>query len=54
MDIYAQEFDLEFIKSKSNKSLVFVELLCDFLYNEMENMEKDSLPDESLFLMSTL
>jgi hypothetical protein len=29
MDSDFQEFDLEFIKSKSKKSLVFAELLCD-------------------------
>jgi hypothetical protein len=32
---------------------VFVELICDFPYSEMENVAADSLPDESLFLISS-
>jgi hypothetical protein len=48
-----QEFDLEFKRAKSKKSLVFAELICDFPHSEMENVAADSLPDESLFLIST-
>jgi hypothetical protein len=32
---------------------VFVELICDFPYSETENVATDSLPDESLFLISS-
>jgi len=49
-----QELNLEFIKSKSKKSLVFFELLCDFPHTKTENMEEESLPEEYLFLISTL
>jgi hypothetical protein len=50
--VILQEFDLEFKHAKSKKSLVFVELICDFPYSETENVAVDSLPDESLFLIS--
>jgi hypothetical protein len=49
-----QEFDLEFERAKSKKSLVFAELICDFPYFETENVGADSLPDESLFLIIIL
>jgi hypothetical protein len=48
-----QEFDLEFERAKSKKSLVFAELICNFPYFETENVAVDSLPDESLFLIIT-
>jgi hypothetical protein len=51
--IILQEFDLEFAKLKSKKSLVFVELICDFPHTDVETEPFDSLPDESLFLIST-
>jgi hypothetical protein len=44
---------LEFERTKSTKSLVFAELICDFPHSEMEIVGTDSLPDESLFLIST-
>ena len=48
-----QEFELEFTKSTSKKSLIFVELICDLPYI-IETIEPfDSLPNESLFLIST-
>jgi hypothetical protein len=47
------EFDLEFKRAKSKNSLVFVELICDFPYSEVENVAVDSLPDESLFLINS-
>jgi hypothetical protein len=47
-----QEFDLEFEHAKSKKSLVFAELICDLPYSETKNVAADSLPDESLFLIS--
>jgi hypothetical protein len=51
--VILQEFDLEFDHVKSKKSLVFTELICDFPHSAAENIEIDSLPDESLFLIST-
>jgi hypothetical protein len=51
--VILQEFDLEFECAKSKKSLVFAELICDFPYSETKNVAADSLPDESLFLIST-
>jgi hypothetical protein len=50
--VILQEFDLEFERAKSNKSLVFVELICDLPSTETENVAEDYLPDESLFLIS--
>jgi hypothetical protein len=32
--VVLQEFDLEFVKSKAKKSLVFVELICDFPHTD--------------------
>jgi hypothetical protein len=51
--VILQEFDLEFDRTKSKKSLVFAELICDFPHSATENVAVDSLPDESLFLIST-
>jgi hypothetical protein len=51
--VILQEFDLEFKRTKSKKSLVFAELIWDFPYSDMENVAVDSLPNESLFLIST-
>jgi hypothetical protein len=51
--VILQEFDLEFECAKSKKSLVFAELICDFPYFETENVAVDSLPNESLFLISS-
>ena len=43
---------MEFDRATSNKSLVFAELICDFPHSATENVAVDSLPDESLFLIS--
>jgi hypothetical protein len=51
--VILQEFDLEFDRAKSKKSLVFAELICDFPHSATKNVAVDSLPDESLFLIST-
>jgi hypothetical protein len=51
--VILQEFDLEFERAKSKKSLVFAELICDFPYSETKNVAADSLPNESLFLINT-
>jgi hypothetical protein len=48
-----QEFDLEFESAKSNKPLVFSELICDLPSTKIENVVEDSLPDECLFLISS-
>jgi hypothetical protein len=50
--VILQEFDLEFAKSKAKKSLVFVELICDLPHTDEDTEPSDSLPDESLFLIS--
>eukprot|EP00253_Pinus_taeda_P011271 PITA_11271 len=52
--VILQEFDLEFEKSKSKKSLVFAELKCDFPRADRETVAEESIVDESLFLISTL
>ena len=54
MVVILQGFDLEFEKSKSKKSLVFVELMCDFPNTETETMVEHPIFDESMFLISTL
>ena len=52
--VILQEFDLEFEKSKSKKSLVFAELMCDFPHVDSETVAEEPIADESLFLISTL
>jgi len=48
-----QDFDLEFIKSKSKKALVFVELLCDLPSSSNDATSEEAIVDESLFLISS-
>ena len=52
--VILQEFDLEFKKSKSNKSLVFAELMCDFPSTDTETVAEHPIADESLFFISTI
>ena len=52
--VILQEFDLEFEKSKSKKSLIFVEITCDFPRTDTKTMAEQPIADESLFLISTL
>ena len=52
--VILQEFDLEFEKSKSKKSLVFAELMCDFPSTDIETVVEHPIMDESLFLISTI
>ena len=40
-----QEFDLEFEKSKSNKSLVFTKLMCDFPNTETKTVVEHLIAD---------
>ena len=51
--VILQEFDLEFAKATSKKSLVFIELMCDLPCAAMESEPSDSFPDEFLSLIST-
>ena len=51
--VILQEFDLEFAKSKSKKSLVFAELICDLPRTDQEEEHIESFPDETIFLIST-
>lgn len=51
--VILQEFDFEFEKSKSKKSLVFAELMCDFPRTDIEIVVEEPIADESLFLIST-
>jgi hypothetical protein len=44
---------LELDRATSKKSLVFAELICDFPHSATESVAVDSLPDESIFLIST-
>jgi hypothetical protein len=51
--VILQEFNLEFEHTKSKKSLVFAELICDLPSIETKTVAEDSFPDESLFLISS-
>jgi hypothetical protein len=51
--VILQEFDLEFRRTKSKKYFMFDELICDLPCSETENVAEDSLPDESVFLISS-
>jgi hypothetical protein len=42
--VILQEFNLEFAKSKSKKSLVFAELICNFPHADEDTEPRDSLP----------
>lgn len=48
-----QEFDLEFVKSKSKKSLIFAELLSNLPSSSNDSISETSIFDESLFLISS-
>eukprot|EP00253_Pinus_taeda_P014232 PITA_14232 len=52
--VILQEFDLEFTTAKSKKSLVFAELLCSLPSAATSSQIEESIPDETLFLISTL
>jgi len=51
--VILQEFDLEFAKSKAKKSLVFVKLIRDLPHADDDTEPIYSLPDETMFLIST-
>ena len=48
-----QEFDLEFVSAKSKKSLIFAEIILDFLSEAEELVCEDTFFDEHIFLIST-
>ena len=48
-----QEFELEFAKITSKKSLIFAELICDLPHTTETTEPFDSFLNESLFLIST-
>ena len=52
--VILQEFDLEFATAKSKKSLVFAELICSLPSFSSPSHTEDHIPDETLFLISTL
>jgi len=49
--VILQEFDLEFISAKSKKSLVFAELISEFLSEDFE--EDGEFPDAFVMLISS-
>ena len=51
--VILQEFDMEFSKSTSKKSLVFVEIMCDLPCASTEYEPNDSFLDEFMFMIST-
>ena len=51
--VILQEFDLQFAKATSKKSLVFAELMCDIPCALTDSKLSDSFLDESIFLIST-
>ena len=52
--VILQEFDLEFSKATSKKSLVFSEFMCDLPCALTESDPSDSFMDEFLFPISTI
>ena len=50
--VILQVFDLDFMSAKSKKSLVFAELIFEFLCGE-DIVYDESFPDEHLFLISS-
>ena len=48
-----QEFDLDFASTKSEKSLVFVELILDFPRLDEDIFHDDSFTDEYIFFISS-
>jgi hypothetical protein len=52
--VILQEFDLEFERAKSKKSLVFAKLICDFPYSTMEKCSSCFFIQMNLFSLSAL
>jgi hypothetical protein len=51
--VVLQEFGLNFSSAKSNKSLVFIELMLEFPIENEEGEVVDSFLDEKIFLISS-
>ena len=51
--VILQEFDLDFIKSKSKNSLVLAELIYDLPSDSVATTSEPSFPNESLFLIGS-
>ena len=51
--VILQEFDLEFVSTKSKKSLIFYEFILYFPNLDEGEVHEDSLVDEHIFLIST-
>lgn len=51
--VILQELDLEFKSSKSMKSLVYAQLLCDLSYTHTKMVAKDSMLDEFILFISS-
>ena len=51
--VILQEFDLEFVSAKLKKSLIFAELISDFLSEAEELVCEDTFVDEHILLIST-
>ena len=52
--VILQEFDLEFVSPKLKKSVIFAELISDFLSEGEELVYEDTFVDEHIFFISTL
>ena len=52
--VILQEFDLEFVLAKSNKSLIFAKLISYFPSEAKELVCEDTFIDEHIFLISNL
>ena len=52
--VILQEFDIEFVSTKSKKSLIFVELILDFPSLDEGKIHEDSFVDEHIFLILTM
>ena len=49
--VILQEFDLEFVLAKSNKSLIFAEIISYFENLDEEEVYEDSFVNEHIFLI---
>ena len=52
--VILQEFYLEFTTEKSKKSLIFADLICSLPADFSPSYSDDHIPNETLFLISTL
>ena len=52
--VILQEFDLDLVLTKSKNSLIFVDLISDFLSLDEGEIHEDSFIDEHIFLISTV